>query len=39
MLKAREVGAGKVAQWLEALAALSEDLGLIHSTWVVVHSC
>lgn len=31
--------AGEVAQWLEALAALSEDLGSIPSTWMAAHRC
>lgn len=31
--------AGEVAQWLEALAALSEDLGSIPSIYVAAHNC
>jgi hypothetical protein len=31
--------AGEVAQWLRALAALSEDLGLISSTYMAAHNC
>lgn len=30
--------AGEVAQWLRALAALAEDMSLVHSTHVVAHN-
>lgn len=30
------IGSGKMAQWLRALAALEEDLGLVPSTHMLV---
>ena len=32
-------GAGEVAQWLRALAALPEDQGSIPNTHMAVHNC
>ena len=38
-LKDNNAGAGEIAQWLRAPAALPEDPGLIPSTHVVAHNC
>lgn len=32
-------GAGKITQWLRALASLAEDPGLIPKTHMVAHNC
>ena len=37
--KSYNVGAGELAQWLRALAALPEDPGSISSTHMVGHTC